>query len=141
MFPAADFWNWGRTLISDFQKVLIFFAKAGWSFGKSSPGIKTCAPALPLLSPDKFDSRATGAQKGRNPSKDSEKYWLAKHRNTGAQKGRNPPKDSEKYWLLAKHRNRNWTKYTGAQKQRKNPFPRSSNSWCNMWTAPKWQIF
>ena len=42
MFPAVDFWNWGRTLINDFHKVLIFSAKAGWSFGKSTR-IKTCA--------------------------------------------------------------------------------------------------
>ena len=42
MFPAVDFWNWGRTLINDFDKVLIFSAKAVGSFGKSTR-IKTCA--------------------------------------------------------------------------------------------------
>ena len=139
MLPAVDFWNWGRTLINDFDKVLIFSAKAGPSFGKSTC-IKSCAAHQPfpysaltsltavlvppctkekksserlweILVAEKYTN--TVPQKRRNLLKDCEKYWTAKYKNTVAQKRRNLLKDCEKYW---------WRQNTSAQKQQQS-FP------------------
>ena len=98
MLPAVDFWNWGRTLINDFDKVLIFSAKAGPSFGKSTR-IKSCAAHQPFPYSALTSLTAVLVPPCTKEKKSSERLReileAAKYTNTVAQKRRNPLKDCD----------------------------------------------
>ena len=55
MFPAVDFRKWGRTLINDFHKVLIFPAKAEQKFWQKYSWYQKLPRSPSSLSSDKFD--------------------------------------------------------------------------------------
>ena len=55
MFPAVDFRKWGRTLINDFHKVLIFSAKAEQKFWQKYSWYQKLPRSPSSLSSDKFD--------------------------------------------------------------------------------------
>ena len=55
MFPAVDFRKWGRTLINDFHKVLIFPAKAEQKFWQKYSWYQKLPRSPSSLSSDKSD--------------------------------------------------------------------------------------